>query len=110
MTTERRHSPRLEILGRIHGHSVSLNAPVTVVEISLGGMAVETPFEFPVGVVNLFRLTLGDESTVDLEGRVLRCRSVAEPGEAARFRSGLQFVDDTEAAGPGVGSLLKRIL
>jgi hypothetical protein len=94
VNNDRRRSPRLEIMGRIHGHSVLLDTPVHVIEISLGGMAVETDMEFPLGVVHPFRLTLGDDSTVDLLGRVLRCRNIAEEGERARFRSGIQFVDE----------------
>ena len=107
MSTDRRRSPRLEIMGRIHGHSVLLDTPVAVVEISLGGMAVETEVEFPVGVVHPFRLTLGDDSTVDLLGRILRCRNLAEEGEPARFRSGIQFVDESSA--DGVDDLIDHI-
>ena len=32
MTTERRRSPRIEILGKLHGHSVALNVPVRVTD------------------------------------------------------------------------------
>ena len=86
-----------------------LDTPVTVIEISLGGMAVETAMEFPVGVVHPFRLTLGDDSTVDLLGRVLRCRNIAEEGGAARYRVGIQFVDEPANGSPGVDDVIDRI-
>ena len=41
-----------EILGRLHGHSVSLDVPVGVREISLRGMAVETALPLPEGAVH----------------------------------------------------------
>ena len=50
MSIERRRSPRVELVGRLHGHDVSLDVPVVVRELSLGGMAIETTFSFPIPV------------------------------------------------------------
>jgi len=108
MTTERRRSARIEILGRLHGHSVSLDVPVGIREMSLKGMAVETDLPLPEGAIHEFRLTLGDESTVELQGRVLRCRNVAEIDEAPRYVSGVEFIDAEETT-DGVGGLIDRI-
>lgn len=110
MTVDRRRAPRIELLGRLHGHSVSLDVPVTVLEISLGGMAIETGLPFPVGAVHLFRLTLGDDSTVELNGRVMHCRNVAPPDAAPTYVTGLQFVEDEPSEiGPAVGNLIDRV-
>lgn len=110
MTTDRRRSARVELLGRLHGHSVSLDLPVSVVEISLGGMAIQTGLPFPVGAVHAFRLTLGDDSTVELNGRVMHCRNVAPSGAAPVYVSGLQFVDDDPPeSGPTVSDLIDRV-
>jgi hypothetical protein len=110
MTTERRRSPRIELLGRLHGHSVSLDVPVTVLEISLGGMAIQTALAFPVGAVHEFRLTLGDDSTVELRGRVMHCRNTAPAGDEPTYATGVQFVED-EPSDPGsvVGDLIHRV-
>jgi hypothetical protein len=110
MSQERRRSPRIELLGRLHGHSVSLDLPVRVIEISLGGMAVETAVPFPVGAVHLFRLTLGDDSTVELGARVMHCRNTAPDGTTPVFVTGLQFVDeDPEDPGNPVGDIIGRV-
>jgi hypothetical protein len=93
MSNERRHSPRVEILGRHHGHSVAFDGPVLVREISLGGMAVETDIPLVAGAVHEFLLTLGDGSTVELVGRVMHCRPVSDEGIPSHV-SGIQFVDD----------------
>ena len=73
---------------------VSLDVPVDVIEMSLGGMSVETSISFPVGAVHTFSLTLGDGSTVELTGTVRHCRNVAPAGAEARYVVGFQFVDD----------------
>lgn len=93
MSNERRRSPRIEILGRLHGHVVSLDAPIAVREMNLGGMAIETDFPFPIGAFHGFELTLGDGSLVPLTGRVLRCRNISDPGETPVFLSAVEFVD-----------------
>jgi hypothetical protein len=110
MSIERRRSPRIEILGRLHGHAVSLDVPVVVREISLGGMALETTFPFPAGAVHEFRLTLGDGSQVVLNGRVMHSRNTAEPGRPPQYVTGIQFVDDEPTGGDSsVGDIIDRL-
>jgi hypothetical protein len=104
MATERRHSPRIEILGRLHGHTVAFDVPVEVREISLGGMAVETGIPLVEGAVHEFLLTLGDGSTVELTGRVMHSRLVSEEADPQTYVSGVQFLDEQpDAASPGDG-------
>ncbi len=109
MNTDRRSAARLEILGRVHGQAVSLGVPVTVREISLGGMAIETPVPFPLGAVHEFRLTLGDGSTVLLRAQVVHCRPVGAAGAPPQFVSGMHFVDDEPITGQSVGDFIQRI-
>lgn len=109
MSDDRRRSPRIELLGRLHGHSVSLDLPVRVVEISLGGMAVETSVPFPVGAIQLFRITLGDDSTTELSGRVMHSRNTAPDGATPVFTTGIRFEEaDAAEAGPA-GGIISRI-
>lgn len=110
MTIERRRSPRIEILGRLHGHAVSLDVPVVVREISLGGMALETTFPFPPGAVHEFRLTLGDGAQVVLNGRVMHSRNTAEAGKPPVYVTGIQFVDDEPTTGDSsVSDIVDRL-
>jgi hypothetical protein len=94
---DRRRSPRIELMGRLHGHSVSLDLPVKVVQMSLGGMAVETAVSFPVGAIHVFRLTLGDGSTTELTGRVMHSRNASPDGSSPVFTTGVQFVEGEDA-------------
>jgi hypothetical protein len=106
-TDDRRRSPRIELLGRLHGHSVSLDLPVHVVQISMGGMAIETAVAFPVGAVHQFRLTLGDGSTTELTGKVMHSRNTAPAGDTPVYTTGIQFVEgDSEDA---VGDLISGL-
>jgi hypothetical protein len=95
VSIDRRRNPRIQLLGRLHGRVVALEVAVTVTEISLGGMAIVTEIEFPKGAEHEFILTLGDDSTVHLKGRVAHCQKVA--GDADRFISGIEFIEEAEA-------------
>ena len=109
MSSERRRSPRIEILGRLHGHAVSLDVPVVVREISLGGMALETSFPFPIGALHEFRLTLGDGARVQLSGRVMHSRNISGPGGEPLFLTGIQFVDDEPSEDSDVTDLIDKL-
>jgi hypothetical protein len=71
-------------------------------------MSLETPFEFPVGDLQHFVLTLGDGSTLSLAGRVAYCRNVAGADPRA-FRTGIQFEDDAPEEPAPVADLLERL-
>ncbi len=103
---ERRRSPRVQIIGKLHGSLVAVDAPITLTEISLGGLKFETTIEFPVGAVHEFSITLGDGSVVALKGRVLHCRRVSS-SDAQKYAVGVQFIDDDTAEIDAVLSAIK---
>src|SRR5262245_8248732 len=72
MQFERRRAPRVEVVGRLHGHIVSVDAPVTVREVSLGGLSFSSTVAFPAGSIHEFRLTMGDDSAVLMRGKIVR--------------------------------------
>jgi hypothetical protein len=89
---ERRQSPRLEVLGTLHGQIVPLRIAITVREIGFGGFSIETVFPLPVEATHDFRFTLRSGSTVTVRGRVMHCREEAR-GSTPIYVAGLQFVD-----------------
>jgi hypothetical protein len=109
MANDRRGSPRIEILERIHGHIASIDTDVRVREMSLGGMGIETDFPFPVGAIHEFRLRLGDDSTVLLRGKILRCREQTNDDGVQTFVSGVQFLDEDPPGDSPVGGLIEKI-
>lgn len=108
MTQDRRRSPRIELLGRLHGRVVAYDVSVVVRNVSLGGLSLESAFPFTVGVVHAFRLTLGDESSVELRGTILRSAEERAPDGTTRYVTGVQFVDDA-AGDDGIGPIMKRL-
>ena len=110
MSVDRRRSPRVELLGQLHGRVVPYDVNVTVRNISLGGMSIESPFPFPVGVSHDFRLTLGDESSVRLRGAILRCDSERAADGSTYFLTGIRFLDESpEEAEAGIGDIMERL-
>jgi hypothetical protein len=113
MHVDRRRSPRIELVGSLHGRSVDANTAIKVREISLGGMAIETAVLLEAGAVHTFRLTLGDESTVDLAGRVMHCRLATDISDTTRYVSGVAFLDDdlqeSPASSGDLGDLHDRL-
>jgi hypothetical protein len=109
MSQERRRSPRIELLGQLHGRVVTYDKSVSVRNVSLGGLSLESAFAFTVGVVHAFRLTLGDGSSVELRGTVLRCREEPTLDGSTRYITGVQFVDDATEGDEGIGPLIGRL-
>jgi hypothetical protein len=110
MTQERRQSPRIEILGRLHGHIAALDVPITVLDISLGGLSLQASVAFPPGVIHEFKLTLGDGSSSLMRGKVLRSREVRLADGSHAFVTGVRFVaDESPEAGGSIGGLIDRM-
>jgi len=103
MSSERRRAPRIAITGKLHGSSVTFDVPVTVRDFSLGGMALETEFPFPVGTVDTFQITLGDGAIVDLRGHIRHSRPEVTPDGRTVYITGVEFAgDDVEGDAEGV--------
>ena len=108
--TDRRRSPRVELMGRLHGQLISANLPVHVREISLGGMSIETREGFEKGSVLNFVLTLGDGAGVLVAGRIVYSRLI-DGSDPAMYVSGLEFVDEDGEDGEdgGVSDLVEKV-
>ena len=110
MHIERRRAPRVEVLGQIHGEIVSMDVPMKVREVSLGGLSFGSPVSFPEGAVHDFRLTLGDNTEVLLRGRVVRTHEKIDADASRLFITGVQFIEDEPGdEGSPVSSLIEKI-
>jgi len=108
--SESRRAPRLELMERIHGHLTSLDVQVSVREISLGGLAVESELRFPDGAVHEFRLTLGDGSQVLVRARVAHSTPrTDEATGAARFLTGFEFLEDQPQDSGPIEELVDKV-
>ena len=107
--SERRRSPRVEMVGHMHGRLAAIDRQLVVRDVSLGGMSIETPIPLEPGAVLQFVLMLGDGAGVDVVGRIVRCAERAGTSGPV-FVSGVQFVDDAPDAGqvPGLMDQIDR--
>src|SRR3954451_24431389 len=91
---DKRDTERVQILGELKGE-VTVFQPMTIKEISRGGVQVETTFPLQLDSLHEFRLTLGDRSVV-VKGRVVHCSISDVDQEAVVYRSGVEFVEASE--------------
>ena len=109
MDEDRRRAPRVDIPKRVSGESLAHEGEVVVIQMSLGGMAVESPFEMEVGSRREFRLRLGDGAAVHLVGCVRHSRRV-DGDDAPKYVSGVELVDEDPADGQlPVTELINRL-
>jgi hypothetical protein len=106
---ERRSAPRVNLVGQLHGELVPVDVPISVREISLGGMSIETAATFQEHSHHDFMLTLGDGAAVFVKGRVAYSRRDDRPGGAV-FITGIQFLDQDAGDPAGdVGGLVTKV-
>lgn len=103
MAQERRRAPRLEILGSVRGEATGPVMKVTLREISLGGLSVESALPFEVGTTHELLVTLGDGATVQVSGIVRHSRNVAAADDTPLFVTGLEFLVDEPEGDSVVG-------
>ena len=108
-SSERRRAPRVDLVGQLQGELVSVDVPIRVREISLGGMSIETAEAFAIDTRHSFILTLGDGAGVFVLGRVAYSRKAADD-QGVVFITGIQFLDE-EAGDPGgdVGNIVRKV-
>ena len=97
---ERRKTPRIEMLGQIFGQALSVDTPVTVLDLSMGGFSVETACAFRTGSHHQFRFALEHGASMIITAEVVHCRHRTAPSGKDLFVTGLKFLEnpDTSAA------------
>lgn len=97
-----RRSPRIEVMGQLHGQLVPMNLPLDVKDLSAGGFAVESTVNFPIGAVHRFRFITRTGAQVLVRATARHCRQVETADGTARYIAGFSFILDaggeTEAA------------
>ena len=73
--------------------------PVTIVDISVGGVRISTKKDFPFKVHDIIRITIGvDNTKFDVEGRVIRTWSArTADGVGHQSYASIQFLDNQAA-------------
>jgi hypothetical protein len=71
---------------------VKVYQPMTILNISIGGAQVETPFALQLDSLHDFRLSLGDRSVV-VKGRIAHAHIGELKEGVVLYRSGVEFVE-----------------
>jgi hypothetical protein len=103
---DRRQTPRLEVLGHVHGHIVSLDARMTALDLGFGGFSMETTFPVEANQEHDFRLIAPNGAISQLRARAAYCRRYKNPSGTPRYVSGLVFVDPAEPPDELIDQLL----
>jgi len=92
---QRRRSPRLQLLGEVHGQLVGIALPIVVRDISDGGFSIVTSIEFPQDAVHRFELALESDARppIQVQARVVHGRLLAGDPEVL-YVTGFAFTDD----------------
>jgi hypothetical protein len=104
---ERRDGDRLPILGELVG-GVMVFQPMTVTEIGVGGMQIETRTPLQLDSLLDFRLPLDDKPVV-VKGRVVHCHISDVDTNQVMYRTGIEFIEPADHAVKAIARYMKRM-
>jgi hypothetical protein len=90
----KRDTERVAIPAPLFGE-VNVYQPMTILEVSNGGVQIETPFALQLDSLHDFRISLGERSVV-VKGRIAHCQ-IGELSEGVViYRTGVEFVETSD--------------
>lgn len=103
MAGEKRDRERVP-LEEVKGE-VMVFQPMTILDISMGGVQIETAFALQLDSLHDFRLTLADRAII-VKGRIVHCHIGQLTDAAALYRTGVEFVGLTDGARELIGDFV----
>ena len=97
----------MPILGSLQGE-VKVYQSITVHQVSIGGMQVETAFPLHLDSLYDFRLTLRDRSIV-VKGRVAHSRIIDVDQDIVMYRSGIEFIEPSQPVLDTIHGLVEEL-
>ena len=87
----KRDKQRVPVPAPLHGE-VKVFQPMTILDVSVGGAQIETPFALQLDSLHEFRISLGERSVV-VKGRIAHCHIGELKGGVVIYRTGVEFVE-----------------
>jgi PilZ domain len=103
----KRDKERVPVRSPLHGE-VMVFQPMTILDISLGGAQIETPFPLQLDSLHDFRLSLGDRSVV-VKGRIAHCHIGELQGGAVLYRTGVEFIEPSDHAKTAISAFVEAL-
>jgi hypothetical protein len=105
---DKRDRERVPVPSPVHGE-VMVFQPMEILDISLGGAQIETPFPLQLDSLHDFRLSLGERSVV-VKGRIAHCQiGELQPQGGVLYRTGVEFVEPSEHAGAAIAAFVDAL-
>jgi hypothetical protein len=89
---ERRSSVRIAEVRDVFGALLPLGEPLVIHDLSSGGFAVDTPFEFLTSTQHNFAFWLTGGHLIRLNARTTHCERISDAGAEALYRAGFSFL------------------
>ena len=94
--SDKRDRERVPVPSPLYGE-VKVYQPMTILDISKGGLLIETPFALQLDSLHDFKISLGELSIV-VKGRIAHSH-VGELAEGTvHYRMGIEFIENTDHA------------
>jgi PilZ domain-containing protein len=103
----KRDKERVPIPAPLHGE-VMVFQPMTILDISLGGAQIETPFPLQLDSLHDFRLSLGDRSVV-VKGRIAHCHIGELQEGIVLYRTGVEFIEPSGHAEAAIAAFIEAL-
>lgn len=96
MTDDNKRDERVPVPAPLYGE-VKVFHPMTILDISKGGLQIETPFPLQVDSLHEFRVSLGERSIV-VKGRIANCHIGELTEGVVLYRTGVEFIENSDHA------------
>jgi PilZ domain-containing protein len=96
MPDDKRDRERVPMPAPVYGE-VKVYQPMTILDISKGGLQIETPFALQLDSLHDFRMSLGELSIV-VKGRIAHCHIGELTEGVVLYRTGVEFIENTDHA------------
>jgi hypothetical protein len=105
---EQRTSLRFDTQGRLTGHLVSSNRPLTIGNFGLGGFSAHADGPVAAGS-HIVQLVTPDRKSTLLEARNVYCQPVRQADGRSRFAAGFEFVRPPQDIDSALRGILQQV-
>jgi c-di-GMP-binding flagellar brake protein YcgR len=103
----KRDTERVPVPSPLNGE-VKVYQPMTILDVSLGGAQIETPFALQLDSLHDFRISLGDRSIV-VKGRIAHCHIGELKEGVVLYRTGVEFIEISDHAQNAIDHFMQAL-
>jgi hypothetical protein len=108
VVADRRQAPRLKLTGELNGGLLPFAEPLTVLDVSAGGFAVEAPIAFVPGGHYLFEFSAAGRKHRPLRAMSVHCLRLCQ-GDDTVYVAGFKFVVSDSTDRETIDAMLRQV-